>query len=181
MLTSLRSAVGKWSSDNILRSHRARATSASQKGRFSACQQQHQQQRSQPQPGMPSVYTGDEASSSVTSNNNVHGKMSNGHIVQPVKATQVKNDKDDVYQDLAEACRNVHDRVYEFLERKPRSERIEQVQRMTRESLGVIEEALEKFRYVLAKILITAPDSQLRAASNTSPSATTAAKTASSS
>ncbi|GIZ41839.1 hypothetical protein CKM354_000512900 [Cercospora kikuchii] len=144
MLTSLRSAVGKWSSDNILRSHRARAASASQKGRFSACQQQHQQ-RSQPQPGMPSVYTGDEASSSVTSNNNVHGKMSNGHVVPPAKATQVKNDKDDVYQDLAEACRNVHDRVYEFLERKPRSERIEQVQRMTRESLGVIEEALEKF------------------------------------
>lgn len=180
MLTSLRSAVGKWSSDNILRSHRARAASASQKGRFSACQQQHQQ-RSQPQPGMPSVYTGDEASSSVTSNNNVHGKMSNGHVVQPVKTTQVKNDKDDVYRDLAEACRNVHDRVYEFLERKPRSERIEQVQRMTRESLGVIEEALEKFTYVLAKDRITAPDLQSRTASTTSLSATTAAKTASSS
>lgn len=74
--------------------------------------------------------------------------MSNGHVVPPAKATQVKNDKDDVYQDLAEACRNVHGRVYEFLERKPRSERIEQVQRMTRESLGVIEEALDKFRYV---------------------------------
>ena len=60
----------------------------------------------------------------------------------------VTNDKDDVYKDLSDACKNVHGRVYDFLARDAKSDkRLGQVQRMTRESLGVIGEALDRYRY----------------------------------
>lgn len=59
------------------------------------------------------------------------------------------NDKDDVYKDLNDACRNVHGRVFDFLALDAKSDkRLAQVQRMTRESLGVIGEALNRYRYV---------------------------------
>ncbi|SMY27913.1 unnamed protein product [Zymoseptoria tritici ST99CH_1A5] len=59
--------------------------------------------------------------------------------VTPVK------DEIEPTQSLAEQCERVHKRVYEFLERKTGSSRVEQVQRQTRESLAVVEEALQKF------------------------------------
>lgn len=49
-------------------------------------------------------------------------------------------------QSLAEQCERVHKRVCELLERPPGSERVRQVQQQTRISLGVIGEALEKYR-----------------------------------
>ncbi|USW57063.1 Putative phosphoadenosine phosphosulfate reductase, rossmann-like alpha/beta/alpha sandwich [Septoria linicola] len=85
---------------------------------------------------MTAEHAGDELSS--TPQQQQQQKMSNG---DPHR----KDDRDHVYKDLAEACRNVHGRVYEFLERKPRSERIGQAQRITRESLGVIGDALQRY------------------------------------
>lgn len=48
-------------------------------------------------------------------------------------------------RDLAEQCARVNKKVYEFLNQKPRNERVGNVQRMTRESLGVIGKALERY------------------------------------
>ncbi|KXT04712.1 hypothetical protein AC579_616 [Pseudocercospora musae] len=53
-------------------------------------------------------------------------------------------------KDLAEQCARVNKKVHEFLNLKPRNERVDNVQRMTRESLSVIGEALE--RYTLSEL-----------------------------
>lgn len=50
---------------------------------------------------------------------------------------------------LKETCRRVHDRVQEFLKREYQDgERLRDVQVQTRRSLGVIGEALKRYRYV---------------------------------
>lgn len=58
------------------------------------------------------------------------------------------NLKDEVVETqlLSEQCERVHKRVCEMLEKEPGSERVRQVQQQTRLSLGVIGEALEKYR-----------------------------------
>lgn len=58
------------------------------------------------------------------------------------------NIKDEVVetQSLSEQCERVHRRVCDLLERPPGSERVRQVQQQTRISLGVIGQALEKYR-----------------------------------
>lgn len=93
--------------------------------------------------------------------------------VTPVK------DEIEPTQSLAEQCERVHKRVYEFLERKTGSSRVEQVQRQTRESLAVVEEALQKFRWAYT---YTTNSSRRRVANDSparmsSPSRTMAAKT----
>ncbi|EMF09340.1 adenine nucleotide alpha hydrolases-like protein [Sphaerulina musiva SO2202] len=58
----------------------------------------------------------------------------------------VTTDKEHVYHDLGDACKNVHARVDAFLRQDAKSNsRLRQVQRTTRESLDVIEEALERY------------------------------------
>ncbi|KAF7187464.1 putative FAD synthase [Pseudocercospora fuligena] len=79
---------------------------------------------------MHGTAVGDETKTSEANN-----RMSNGD-------TEAK--------DLAEQCARVNKKVYEFLNQKPRNERVGNVQRMTRESLGVIGEALE--RYTLSEL-----------------------------
>ena len=82
---------------------------------------------------MPADFARDEPKSSHTTMNKSNG---------------LTNDKDDVYKDLSDACKNVHGRVYDFLAKDAKSDkRLGQVQRMTRESLGVIGEALDRYRY----------------------------------
>lgn len=49
---------------------------------------------------------------------------------------------------LAEVCERVHGKVEAFLNREPKNERVRNVQAQTRRSLGCIEEALRKYRYV---------------------------------
>ena len=52
-------------------------------------------------------------------------------------------------QPLEETCRRVHERVQEFLKREYKNgERLRDVQVQTRRSLGVVGEALERYRYV---------------------------------
>ncbi|EME40961.1 hypothetical protein DOTSEDRAFT_157982 [Dothistroma septosporum NZE10] len=48
-------------------------------------------------------------------------------------------------QSLAEQCERIHKRVYELLGRQPTTDRIKEVQKQTRISLGVIGEALERY------------------------------------
>lgn len=59
-----------------------------------------------------------------------------------------RNLKDEVVETqlLSEQCERVHKRVCELLEKQPGSEGVRQVQQQTRISLGVIGEALEKYR-----------------------------------
>lgn len=47
-----------------------------------------------------------------------------------------------------ELCARIHDRVAEFLDAKDVSDRVTNVQKQTRESLAVIDEALGKYRWV---------------------------------
>ncbi|EME78912.1 uncharacterized protein MYCFIDRAFT_53605 [Pseudocercospora fijiensis CIRAD86] len=56
-------------------------------------------------------------------------------------------------KNLSEQCARVHKKVYDFLNQTPRSERVENVQRMTRESLRVIAEALK--RYSLSELSLS--------------------------
>lgn len=49
-------------------------------------------------------------------------------------------------ESLAEECKRVHERVHAFLARAPRTKRVEQAQRQTRESLEIIGEALQRYR-----------------------------------
>jgi FAD synthetase len=47
-----------------------------------------------------------------------------------------------------ELCAKIHDRIYAFLEDKDVSPRLKSLQEQTRTALGVISEALDKYRYV---------------------------------
>lgn len=89
---------------------------------------------------MPASFVGDETktvSSSVGNTINATAKLSNGSS---------NRGSEEEAKDLSEACAHVHRRVYDFLERETQNERIRQAQRMTRESLDVIGEALRKYR-----------------------------------
>ncbi|KXT03368.1 hypothetical protein AC578_3964 [Pseudocercospora eumusae] len=69
-----------------------------------------------------------------------------GHETKTSEAnnTRMSNGDGDA-KDLAEQCARMNKKVYEFLNQKPRNERVANVQRRTRESLGVIGEALERY------------------------------------
>jgi FAD synthetase len=45
-----------------------------------------------------------------------------------------------------ELCARIHDRISAFLDAKDASERVKSVQGQTREALGIIEEALTRYR-----------------------------------
>jgi FAD synthetase len=49
-----------------------------------------------------------------------------------------------------ELCARIHDRIAAFLDAKDVSERVKSVQGQTREALSVIEEALTRYRWVVA-------------------------------
>lgn len=101
-----------------------------------------------PRPGMPTDFARNETSPSSLSSSSSSQRMqqSNG-------AAAVTTDKEHVYHDLGDACKNVHARVDAFLRQDAKSNsRLRQVQRTTRESLGVIEEALERYRCVLPEL-----------------------------
>jgi FAD synthetase len=49
-------------------------------------------------------------------------------------------------------CARIHDRIAAFLEKSDESPRLKSVQEQTRISLGIIEQALDQYRYV-----VTAP------------------------
>lgn len=56
--------------------------------------------------------------------------------------------EEEKYMSFPEACEKVHAKVETFLNREPKNERVKAVQLQTRRSLGVIGEALERYRYV---------------------------------
>jgi len=47
-----------------------------------------------------------------------------------------------------ELCARIHDRIAAFLEARDASERVKSVQKQTRDSLAVIDSALEQYRWV---------------------------------
>ena len=83
---------------------------------------------------------------------------------------------------LPEVCAQIHKRVHDFLAEDPVTERVRSVQEQTRTSLSVISEALGRYKYGSRRcIQQSAANTRTRhAASMSSPSPTTAAKTASS-
>jgi hypothetical protein len=54
---------------------------------------------------------------------------------------------------LAEVCADMHNRVSAFLAAAPKSEIIRRTQEQSRISLGVIEKALQDYKYAVAPIL----------------------------
>lgn len=92
-----------------------------------------------------SVVVGDETTKTSTNSNDHnqnHTHMSNGTTS---KSAHSLEDEISPSQNLSEQCERVNKRVYDFLNRAPSDEKVESVQRMTRESLGVIEQALERY------------------------------------
>ncbi len=65
-------------------------------------------------------------------------------IVQPQKDTINETAKETGLEDL---CADFHKRLTKFLETETPTELLKQVQRQTRISLGVIEEALTRYEY----------------------------------
>ena len=55
---------------------------------------------------------------------------------------------------LPEVCARIHGKVEAFLNAEPKSEKVRAAQAQTRRSLNVIEEALRKYRYVDAYLVI---------------------------
>lgn len=78
------------------------------------------------------MHTGDNASAQTTSaSRQTHTASNNG-----LGSTE----------SLAEECARVHEQVFAFLARAPRTTRVEQAQKQTRESLAIIDEALRRYR-----------------------------------
>lgn len=92
---------------------------------------------------------------------------------------------------LSEVCADLHSRVSRFLAATPEDETTRQTQQQTRIALGVIEKALEEYRYAPKQVqhwnpsdLVIVPETHnslniSQPVSPPSPSPTTAAKTAS--